>query len=525
MLTKIRSGVDHIIIRIILAIVALSFIGIGGVSFMSGDIKGTAVSFSDAESISMEKFLRTKHRKIESIQKQHGINLTEEQMAELNLNQEVLKDLISSAMVDHINQLYEFDISNKKIISFAKQSPMFFNSDGEFDPQIYKSVFENAKLNEKEYLDYVKSQALQGTISGLFALSYKVPEIMTDNMINFMAETKNATIYKMNLSHNDKAFKVGEPEKELLRGIYDASQKAFTVPEKRSFRYIKISRDFLSKEINITEQDMKKYFDENPDEFINISYGKAKKEIKSVLTESNLEDLIAKYSRKLEDDVAAGMSLEEISNKYDIKITNISDVSKNNLLNNKNEDQAELADHIFEMIAGEISYPVEVKDKHEILLTILDSIAQERIQEYSEVEEKIIELWKVRQLSDFNMNNFIKFAQGDKLSKDSKDLAKKGIKLIKKANLSRVDINDDEIPAELFSQIFKIDDKSKTMPFQGKDGHAYFAYLEKSYIDNKKKKNIAEKGLEHFQNTIKNSLLQEIIINMTMKNDVKINVQ
>ena len=525
MLTKIRSGVDHVIIRIILAIVALSFVGFGGVSFMSGNSKGTAISFSQAESISMEKFLRAKHQKIESIQNQNGINLTEDQINEFNIDQAVLQDLISIAMIDHIANQYDFDISDKQVISLAKHSPMFQNSDGEFDPKIYKSVFANTRHNEKEYLDFIRNQTIHGTIAGLFSTSFKVPRIMGDNMINFMAETKNVHVYKMNLSFKDKEFKPGTPDKELLQEIFNSNQKLLTLPEKRTFRYIKVTKDFLSKKITITEQDLKKYFEENPEEFAKNSYAKAKKEVKHLLTASILDDLLAEFSRKLEDDVAAGMSLEEISNKYTLAITEKKNISKSNLLNSKNEDHIELAEPIFEMISGEISYPIEIKDKHEILLTILDTITPERTQEFNEVEPKILELWKGKELAAFNLNKFVKFAEANNISGNAGALEKRGIKLIKKSALSRIDVNSNEIPTELFSEIFRIEDKTKTKIFQTRDGFAYFAYLEKSRVDAKKKKIVEEKGLEHFQNTIKESLLQEMIINMTLKNDVKVNIK
>lgn len=525
MLTKIRSGIDHIIVRIILGVIALSFVGFGGVSFMSGNSRGDAVSFSKAESISMEKFFKSKAQKIEAIQNQNQINLTEEQIEELNINQAVLQDLIAAAMLEYIAKQYEFDISDEKIIALAKSSPMFHNANGQFDPLIYKSIFANSKNNEKEYLDFVRNRTIHGTIVGLFSLSYKVPTIMSDNMVNFMSETKNATIYKMDLKFKDKDFNPGNPSRELLEEIYNSNKAVFILPETRSFRYLKVSKEFLLKEVNITEQNMKNYFEENSEEFSNISYAKAKNDIKNQLTAALLDDLVTEFSRKLEDDVAAGMGLEEISKKYSISVKEAKDLSKNSMLKSKNEDYLEIADQVFEMINGEISYPLEIKDKHEIILTMLDSVNPERNREFSEVENDIAKLWKAQQLTNFNMNKFVKFVEDGNFNSNASILAKSGITAIKKPALSRVDLNNNDMPAELLNHIFKIDDKQKTKIFHNIDGYAYFAYLEKSTIDAKKKKMVREKGLEHFQNTIQDSLLQEMIINSTIKNDVKVNLK
>lgn len=520
MLTKIRSGVDNIIVKIILGIIALSFIGFSGASYNKGD----AITFSDAESISMERFLKERNKKIDAFQKQNGINLTEEKIKKFNIDQAVLQDLITSSMIEYIAKKYEFDISDEQIISFAKSSSMFWNSNGEFDPEIYKAAFDKSKHNEAKFLELIRNQIVHGTVANLFSASYKVPSVMTDNMINLMAESKDAKIYKMNLSFKDKSFKPKTPDTELLKEIYDSNKNVFVVPESRSIKYVKITKEYLSKKIKITDKEAKRYFEENPEEFIETSYSKAKKQAKILLTNSLLDDLLSKFSRDLEDDIASGISLEELSKKYSVSLIELNNKNKNELLSSKNEDHIELAEHVFEMISGETSYPIEIKDKHEIFLITLDSITPERFQEFDEVKSKIIDLWKSRELSIHNMNNFIKFSEEKGTKYSPKSLENKGISLKVQNSISRTDVENVKMPPALFHQIFKIEDGTKTKIIQGDDGFAYFAYLEKSYIDTKKKKMVEEKGLNHFQNTIKESLLQEMIINATLKNNVKVHI-
>ena len=83
MLAKIRKGSDSLVVRIILGLIALSFIGVGGASFINGNSRGDVVVFDNADSISMEEFQVAKAREVEAIQRQNGINLTDEQVAEL----------------------------------------------------------------------------------------------------------------------------------------------------------------------------------------------------------------------------------------------------------------------------------------------------------------------------------------------------------------------------------------------------------------------------------------------------------
>ena len=78
MISKFRKGADSLLVRILLGLIAFSFVGVGGAAFINGNSSGDVVSFSETDSISFEEFHIAKAKEIESLQRQNGINLTEE---------------------------------------------------------------------------------------------------------------------------------------------------------------------------------------------------------------------------------------------------------------------------------------------------------------------------------------------------------------------------------------------------------------------------------------------------------------
>ena len=99
MLIKFRKSADNIFVKILLGLIALSFVGIGASSFLSGNKSGDIVTFSKTESIPIETFLAVKAKEIEVLQRENNINLTEEQIKALNLDQQIITSLINESMI------------------------------------------------------------------------------------------------------------------------------------------------------------------------------------------------------------------------------------------------------------------------------------------------------------------------------------------------------------------------------------------------------------------------------------------
>ena len=119
MLAKIRRGSNSLIVRIILILIALSFVGAGASSFLGSNSRRDLVLFEDAEPISVEEFQFAKAREVDAIQRQNGISLTDEQVAELCIGNNVMRRLITDAMVKYLAKTYDFDVSEEKIISYV----------------------------------------------------------------------------------------------------------------------------------------------------------------------------------------------------------------------------------------------------------------------------------------------------------------------------------------------------------------------------------------------------------------------
>lgn len=521
MLNKIRKGADSFFVRLILGFIAFSFVGIGGVSFMNGNSRGNAVTFSDAEPISVEKFMRVKAQEIDAIQKENGIDLTEEQISQLGLDNGILQRLINESMVAYLAKYYDFDISDDQLIKMVRQAPYFKNEAGNFDLNIFKATFKNSKQKEEEYLEGLKSRLIKGTMLNVFMDSYIPPKIMTDNIVNYMAENRTVDIFEIKLNNTPKDWKASEPEEITVKDFYEARKDGFITPELRSFNYIKASSKFLSKNLQISDEEIKQYYEENKEEFSAKNFSAAKSEVKEMLTKLKLDELLAELSKNFGDDIAGGLSFAEIAEKYELEINSIENTSKDSMNASNKDEIVELASSVFEMIEGELSYPIELQEQGEILIVELKSISPARQQMLEEVEGTIKEIIKNKQLANANIKILEKLKSEYKNSSSASKLKSDGVTIVNASFLRAELPAENSYPEALIASIFQTPAEASTSIIQT-DNKAYFAFVRSIKTDTKKAAKISKGSLDHISSTLREGIMHEIIGHLIKQNNTKI---
>lgn len=523
MLTRIRKGTDSILVKIILGFIAFSFVGIGGASFIGGNSRGNIVLFDKVDSISMEDFQVAKAKEIDALQRQNGINLTDENIAELGLDNSVLRRLINESMIKYLASYYDFDTSEEFVIKFVKNTPFFKDQNGEFDLSIFKGVFRNSQNREDEYLESIKKHLVTTTLLDIFMDSFNPPKMMTENMVNYMAETRVVDLLSIDLSYKPNSYKPKILEPEQLEDFYENNQGLFVIPEIRSFDYVKADRTFLAKKLKISESELKQFFEENNDEFTAKNYASAKKQVREALTSEKLEELSNELAKNFEEDVSSGLTLQEIAQKYELKVSSVKDMSLSDMNASTVAEHIELADNVFEMIEGEVSYPIEIADKNEILLINLKVITQSRQQSFAEVEKDIKSLLEKRVLAIFNVQQLEEVQKNyNPKTVNRNSLKAKGISILAGKSFTRAELPlQEKLPVELLKAIF-ITSADGSTQLVGDMQKAYVAYVKNVSNSKVKASAIRKESGDHFSNIIKEGLFQELITHLTQKNNIKI---
>lgn len=520
MLAKIRKGSNSLIVRIILILIALSFVGAGATAFLKGNSQGDLVWFKEAEAISVEEFQLAKAREIDAIQRQNGISLTEEQIAELGIDNNVLRRLINDAMIKYLAKIYDFDISEAKIISYVKRTPYFKNESGEFDLSVFKAAFNNSPIKEDEYLKSIKDQIIYSSMASVFMDSFIPASALKDNIVGYMAETRTVDIISVDLGFKPKGYKEDEITSEQLNNFYENNKELFLVPERRSFDYIVADSNYLKKKLQISDAELEKYFNENRDDFSTENFVKAKKQVRELFVQEKMEELASELAKNFEEDVSSGLNIAEIAKKYDISVQSQKEISLADMNSSEKPEYAELADSVFELIDGELSYPIEIQGQNSILLVELKNTTPSRQSELNEVENEVKKILGIRKLAFENakaIEELKKTYNPEKQNKAKLD----GIIIVQNQKYTRAELPmQDKLPTDLLKSMFDVQ-KNETSQLVSDGKKLYFAYVKSIQNNKAKEKKIRENSEEHFANVIKDGVFNELIAYLTYKNKMR----
>lgn len=524
MLQRIRKAADRLLIRLLLGLIAFAFVAWGITDVLRARNDYDIVTFSGAENIPDSEFLKAKSEEISMIQRQNGTNLTKDQIKQLGIDKVVLNKLITDRIMKYIVKYYQLDLSDNTIINFIKESAVFKNKQGLFDAELFRSVIRNSYRNEEEYVKEMKEQMLKKTLISIFLESFKAPDVMVQNIVDYMAESREFDLVQIDLKKPRFDINIAAPTTEQLEQFYNDNQNKFTIPEKRNFTYINISPEILLKKIVNSDTELRNFYNENKEEFTGQNFDKIKKQVETKLNEQKLESMYIELLQRLEDDVAAGLKIKEIGDKFVLEIKS----AKNQTYENVIADQiyGKVADIIFDLTEEELSYPIELPDKKGILLVGMSSIDQSKVEPLELITDKATSIWRQQQIAKTRLKSIDNLSKEYKPSEANiKNLSSIGIEITQPKALVRADLDkNNKLPPELLMAIFQTKPGMNTTIFQHED-IIYFAHIKSVKLDNNSVKKIQKSSAENIATTIKNGLLDELIAHFIIKTNMKANIR
>ena len=529
MLERIRHAADSIVFRIILFLIIIAF-AIWGIKDVVGlNNNFDLVTFRDADPITVDDFVKAKSEEIRRLQRVSGIILSDEEIKKYGVNQMVLDRLVSSRLLDYVVKEYSLDFSEDVIASFIKQMPTFKDADGNFDVNLFKDNVKHSGLTEDEYASDVKQRLTQNMLINAFISSNYVPGTLTQSIIDFMSEERVVDVAYIDTSVRNKNIAIPTPTEQQLQEFYNAHTEIFTLPEKRSVSYILITPDNVKKFAQISNEDVKNFFNENPEEFGKAKFHQVEAKIKQTLIQSRTDELLMELAKNLEDEVAGGSTLNEIASKFGLEAHSVQNVTLASLL--KTQTLSGVAESIFSMQQSEVSYPMDIPDTHSIVVTEVTQITPSTLEPFDDIKTNIAQKWRDEEYMNIN----IKLAQDLITTLSTTDFAhevtKAGLTLKQNVILKRSELQRyNQYPPEMLVTIFdtKLRDDTNTQHEQMvkqifSSGHKIFiTKIKAAQYNQDTAKDITKNSRNNIVQKIDESMFLEIMEYIRNKEDVKI---
>jgi peptidyl-prolyl cis-trans isomerase D len=258
MLNTMRQLSNNFVTKLIFGLIILSFVvwGIGD-NFKSR--QNFLVEIGD-EHITKEDFSIAKKRKLEELQSLLGAELTEEQIQSLSVDTHVLNQLIDRKLIEIEGEALNLQLSDNTIIEQIKQTASFQNSEGKFDPVLFKKICALQGLSEADLVDIFRRDITSSNLVGSIMATTIAPNILTEYISKYQGQMRKISTIQIN---SQAVANPTPPTKKELEVFFQKNQNKYFIPEYREATYLELNNQDLLKNITITEEEAKLEYDSN----------------------------------------------------------------------------------------------------------------------------------------------------------------------------------------------------------------------------------------------------------------------
>ena len=345
MLEYLRNASEKPIAKVLITILAFSFIGWGVAEWVFGNVMSdTTLVRVGSEKISVQQYNLERSRELATMSRDEMRNVYIDPVAATKFQNDIISKLTTQRMVENRGHKMGFIVSDHRIAREIREYPEF-QENGQFSALKFDTTLRNSGYSEAEFAEILRSNVLRSMVLGAMSAPIRVPAFATDTMYN--ARYAERDIDYTTIKFDD--FKATKPTDEDLRNFYAAHPQ--TVVESRTASYVLIPAD-MSK----------------PDEY------------------SDAYDIAI----KVEDAIIGGDTLADAASKHKAKFVSLKPFSAGNRPSDDVLTDAMIS-KLWSMDAGTESELIETKSGFVIMR--LDKITPEHTAEFEDVKNDLIADW------------------------------------------------------------------------------------------------------------------------------------
>lgn len=305
MLQNMRDNSKGVISGILIGLLVIIFAISGAEALFKWDPSANKALSVNGESISETDVARAIAMRKQQITSRYGESVPAEFLTDEKLRQPSIDSLIQrSLMVQAAKKgglAANTDALNKEILT----TTAFQKEGGVFDQARYVQLLSYQGFTPATYLKALGDDTVINQLqNGIMNTAFVTPAEMK-NIIGLSFQTRN---FSYVVFPADKAEKSIVVEDKDIQAHYDANPQSYTLPERVAVDYIELSTAELMKNINVTDEQVQKQFEQNTKTFV----AKTERQAAHILLEGDAQKSAADIKAKLD----AGEDFAKLAKQY-----------------------------------------------------------------------------------------------------------------------------------------------------------------------------------------------------------------
>lgn len=290
MMDNLRAAANHVVLKIILGLIIVSFILTGVGNYLIGGNNNYAAEVNGQE-ISRSQFENAVTSERNRMAQQLGDQFSELAANEnymKSVRQQVLNRMIDEALLDQYAKKLHLGISDEQVKK-AIFSTQAFQANGKFDNNRFNAIVNQMGMSADQYAQALRNQLTSQQLINAVAGTDFMLKGETDELAALVAQQR--VVRQAMIDVNALAAKQTASDDEVT-SYYDQNKSRFIAPEQFRVSYIKL--DATAMQENASDAEIQAYYDQHQDQFTqpqrnrySVIQTKTEDDAKAVLDELN----------------------------------------------------------------------------------------------------------------------------------------------------------------------------------------------------------------------------------------------
>jgi peptidyl-prolyl cis-trans isomerase D len=304
MLQDIRDNAQSTIAKVIVGLLIVS-LSIWGMDAIIGGFSGEpSVATVNGDDITEREFLRSVQ--MESQQRLRQMDEPDESLIdEDQIRKDVLAGLIQETVLAQDAQNQGLELSEADIDSLITQMPQF-QVDGQFNRDRFVSTVRNMGMGVTEFREMMRKSYVVNQIRAAIAQSGLIAPENAAQLLAIQNQTRDFRV--LTVSQESVADQVNVTEQDIEE-YYEQNGDQFRKPEQVDVAYIRLSQESLAEATDVSDEDVRELYQEEAED-----YAREERRAAHILIETGegAEETIATIQERL----AEGESFADLAKEY-----------------------------------------------------------------------------------------------------------------------------------------------------------------------------------------------------------------
>ncbi|MER8476659.1 SurA N-terminal domain-containing protein [Mesorhizobium sp. M1163] len=261
MLGMLRSAAGTWVAKLLLSLLVLSF-AVWGISgrLMGGLAGHDAVITAGGTKVSINEYRLAYDRQLSVMSQQFGQRISREQATALGIDNQVLAQLVSGAVLDEQARKLGLGLSKDRLAELTREDPAFKGPGGTFDRRTFEYLLRQIGMRPEDYLKNRAQVAVRQQIVEAVSDGLKAPDTFFKAVALYRGEDRTIDYLTLPKSLVEP---IEAPPDSVLSAYFGENKKTYAAPEYRKFSYVRLEPEDIMDLSAVTDQQVSDDYNKN----------------------------------------------------------------------------------------------------------------------------------------------------------------------------------------------------------------------------------------------------------------------